>query len=115
MYGWIWMQIPADMVVNAILVAMVGHAKQPSDAIYQVGSSSRNPLRYGNLQDYGYHYFTRKPWINKDGKAVKVGKVTVLDSMASFHRYMNIHYVLPLKVSSKNTHLFITTNQSNSS
>ncbi|KAK2643609.1 hypothetical protein Ddye_025372 [Dipteronia dyeriana] len=91
--------IPADMVVNAIIVAMVGHAKQPSNdlVIYQVGSSSRNPLRYRNIQDYGYLYFTKKPWINKDGKPVKVGKVTVLDTMASFHRYMAIHYVLPLK------------------
>lgn len=89
--------IPADMVVNATLVAMVGHAKKPSDVIYQVGSSLRNPVTYTNLQDYGYHYFTKKPWINKDGKAVKVSRVTVLDSMASFHRYMAIRYVLPLK------------------
>ncbi|KAL5830867.1 hypothetical protein ACOSQ4_016221 [Xanthoceras sorbifolium] len=90
--------IPADMVVNAIILAMVGHTKQPSDlVIYQVGSSARNPLTYANIQDYGYRYFTKKPWINKDGKPVKVGKVTVLDNMASFHRYMAIRYVLPLK------------------
>lgn len=93
-------QIPADMVVNAIIVAMVGHANQNDNenvVIYQVGSSSRNPVRYTNLQDYGYRYFTNKPWINKDGKPVKVGKVTVLNSMASFHRYMNLRYVLPLQ------------------
>ncbi|KAK0605864.1 hypothetical protein LWI29_031614 [Acer saccharum] len=91
--------IPADMVVNAIIVAIVGHAKQPSNdlVIYQLGSSSRNPVRYRNIQDYGYLYFTKKPWINKDGKPVKVGKVTVLDTMDSFHRYMAIRYVLPLK------------------
>lgn len=88
------------MVVNAILVAMVAHAKQPSavNNIYQIGSSSRHPLRYSNIQDYGYRYFTKKPWINKDGKPVKVGKVTVFHNMASFYRYMTVRYILPLKV-----------------
>lgn len=94
------MQIPADMVVNATIVAMVAHARQQQsgNVIYQVGSSLRNPLRYSDLQDYGYRYFTKKPWINKDGKPVKVGKVNVMNSMASFHRYMAIRYMLPLKV-----------------
>lgn len=91
--------IPADMVVNAIIVAMVAHAKQPSDVnnIYQVGSSSRNPMRYTNIKDCGYSYFTKKPWINKDGKPVKVGKITVFHNMASFYRYMTVRYILPLK------------------
>lgn len=92
--------IPADMVVNAILVATVAHANHPSDpsdAIYHVGSSLRRPLRYANLQDYGLRYFTAKPWINKDGRPVKVGKVTVLSSMDSFRRYMFIRYLLVLK------------------
>ncbi|KAH9699830.1 Fatty acyl-CoA reductase 3 [Citrus sinensis] len=40
--------IPVDMVVNAMIVAMVAHAKQPSDAnIYHVGSSLRNPVTLG--------------------------------------------------------------------
>lgn len=89
------------MVVNAILVATVAHANHPSDpsdAIYHVGSSLRRPLRYANLQDYGLRYFTAKPWINKDGRPVKVGKVTVLSSMDSFRRYMFIRYLLVLKV-----------------
>ena len=91
-------QIPADMVVNAILVAMVAHANHPNDTIYHIGSSVRNPLRNGNLQDYGFRYFTAKPWINKEGKPVKVRKCTVLSNMDSFHRYMFIHYLLLLKV-----------------
>ncbi|MED6205249.1 hypothetical protein PIB30_016042 [Stylosanthes scabra] len=90
-------QIPGDMVVNAILVAMVAHAHHPSDNIYHVGSSVRNPVRYTNLQDYGLRYFTAKPWINKDGTPVKVGKVTVFTNMASFRRYMFIHYLFWLK------------------
>ncbi|CAJ2660164.1 unnamed protein product [Trifolium pratense] len=89
--------IPADMVVNAILVAMVAHANQSNDVVYHVGSSIRNPFRYINFRDYGLKYFKAKPWINKDGMAVKVGKVTILTDMDSFQRYMLIHYILPLK------------------
>ncbi|XP_039048615.1 alcohol-forming fatty acyl-CoA reductase-like [Hibiscus syriacus] len=90
--------IPADMVVNAMIVAMIAHASnQPSETIYQVGSSMRNPVKYGDLQELGFRYFSKKPWINKDGKPVIVGKIRVMDSMASFHRYMALRYLLPLK------------------
>ncbi|CAL0333982.1 unnamed protein product [Lupinus luteus] len=89
--------IPADMVVNAILVTMVTHANYPSNTIYHLTSSVRKPVRYGALQDYGYAYFMANPWINKDGKPIKVGKCVVLNSMDSFHRYMFIRYILPLK------------------
>ncbi|XP_019453889.1 PREDICTED: alcohol-forming fatty acyl-CoA reductase-like [Lupinus angustifolius] len=89
--------IPADMVVNAMLVAMVTHANYPSNTIYHLTSSVRKPVRFGELQDYGYAYFTAKPWINKDGKPVKVGKCVVLNNMDSFHRYMFIRYILLLK------------------
>ncbi|KAI4334259.1 hypothetical protein L6164_018970 [Bauhinia variegata] len=90
--------IPADMVVNAILVAMAVHADQPyNETIYHVGSSLRNPLTYTRLQDYGLKYFTAKPWIDKNGRPIKVGRVTVLNNMASFRRYMFIRYILLLK------------------
>ncbi|KAL9322678.1 hypothetical protein ACSQ67_010731 [Phaseolus vulgaris] len=89
--------IPADMVVNAIMVSMVAHANQPSDIIYHVGSSVANPVRYLNIREYGERYFMKKPWINKDGTAVKVGKITIMSSIASFHKYMYIRYQLPLK------------------
>lgn len=91
-------QIPADMVVNAIIVAMMAHANQPSDIIYHVGSSVRNPIKYHKLRDYITTYFSIKPMINKDGKPVKVGKVTVFNNMASFRKYMFIRYMLLLKV-----------------
>lgn len=89
--------IPADMVVNAIIVAMMAHANQPSDIIYHVGSSVRNPIKYHNLRDYITRYFAKKPMINKDGKVVKVGKVTMFSNMPSFRRYMFIRYMLLLK------------------
>ncbi|KAK2424199.1 fatty acyl-CoA reductase [Trifolium repens] len=70
--------IPADMVVNAMLVAMVAHANQLGDAVFHVGSSVRNPMKYLNLQDYAFKYFKTKPWINKDGKTVHYKKIEPL-------------------------------------
>ncbi|WJX50075.1 alcohol-forming fatty acyl-CoA reductase [Trifolium repens] len=89
--------IPADMVVNAILVAIVAHANHPSQTIYHVGSSVRRPLIYKNLQEFGFRHFSVKPWINKDGKPVKVGKVTVFSNMDYFRRFMFVRYLLMLK------------------
>ncbi|RDY01931.1 Fatty acyl-CoA reductase 3, partial [Mucuna pruriens] len=90
--------IPADMVVNAIITAMVAHANHPCDnIIYHVGSSLANPVRYHNLKDYSFKYFKAKPYVNKKGKPIKVGEITVLNNMTSFQRYMFIRYLLPLK------------------
>ncbi|KAA8544228.1 hypothetical protein F0562_022240 [Nyssa sinensis] len=89
--------IPADMVVNSMIVAMAAHANQPSDMIYQVGSSMAKPVKFTQLQDFALRYFVTNPWIGKDGKPVIVGKVTVLGTMDSFQRYMAIRYLLPLK------------------
>ncbi|XP_050947771.1 fatty acyl-CoA reductase 3-like isoform X3 [Cucumis melo] len=90
--------VPADMVVNMIIMAMVAHKHQPSNqTIYHVGSSARNSMRYIEFKRFNYRYFTENPWINKDGNAVKVGEVTVFNNMASFSRYMNIRYLVFLK------------------
>ncbi|KAL4326660.1 fatty acyl-CoA reductase 3 [Arachis ipaensis] len=92
--------IPADMVVNAILAAMVGHGSNNEacdEMIYHVGSSMANPVKYHDLRDYGFRYFSAKPCLDKEGNAIRVGKVTVLESMASFQRYLFIRYLVPLK------------------
>ncbi|XP_051120232.1 alcohol-forming fatty acyl-CoA reductase-like [Andrographis paniculata] len=89
--------IPADMVVNAMIVAMVAHANQANETIYHIGSSVSNPVEFATIQNYGQRYFMTHPWINKEGRPVIVGNVTVLNSMESFQRYLTIHYLLPLK------------------
>ncbi|KAI3523289.1 hypothetical protein L1887_01349 [Cichorium endivia] len=87
------------MVVNAMIAAIAAHANQTSsETIYHVGSSVANPLKFTTIQKSGYVYFTKHPWIEKDGKPVIVGEVTVLKSMASFHRYIALRYLLPLEV-----------------
>ncbi|KVI09227.1 Fatty acyl-CoA reductase, partial [Cynara cardunculus var. scolymus] len=89
--------IPADMVVNAMITTIAAHASQPCEIIYHVGSSVSNPLKYKGIQKSGYHYFSKHPWINKDGKAVIVSEVKVLNSMESFRRYFSLRYLLPLQ------------------
>ncbi|KAJ6386177.1 hypothetical protein OIU77_029193 [Salix suchowensis] len=67
--------VPADMVVSAIIVAMVARAKQHPEIIYHLGSSLRNP----------------------EGESVKIGKGIALTSMAKFYMYMALRFLLPLK------------------
>ncbi|XP_065867409.1 fatty acyl-CoA reductase 3-like [Euphorbia lathyris] len=89
--------IPSDMVINGIILAMVARSKKCSEIIYQIGSSSRNPVRFSNFHDYAFRYFSANPWINKDGSQVRIGKGILFNSLPSFHMYMTIRYLLPLK------------------
>ncbi|CAM8961676.1 unnamed protein product [Rhodiola kirilowii] len=89
--------VPADMVVNSIMVAMAAHANRPGETVYQVGSSNRNPLKYSSIPLWAHIYFSQNPWTGRDGKPVIVGKIKISDSMENFHRYMSIRYILPLK------------------
>ncbi|KAL4014799.1 hypothetical protein IC575_027017 [Cucumis melo] len=92
--------IPADMVVNTIIATMVRHKFQPpyQTRIYHIGSSMRNPIKIGDLQRFICQYFIEKPWINGDGNATKVKKITIFNNMASFHRYITIRYLIFLKI-----------------
>ncbi|KAF9661548.1 hypothetical protein SADUNF_Sadunf19G0080200 [Salix dunnii] len=92
--------IPADMVINALTMAMVEHANRStiSEIIYHVGSSLRNPFKFSNFKELCIRYFVHNPLIDKDGKSIKVGKLTAFSSMASFRIYMAIRYSLALKV-----------------
>ncbi|KAJ4832199.1 hypothetical protein Tsubulata_009025, partial [Turnera subulata] len=90
--------IPADMVVNGMLVAMAAHATQPSLSIYHIGSSKRNPITYSEFRDYNFTYFKRRPWIGRNGEPVKVGRrMKMLGSTSIFHTYMFFRYSLKLK------------------
>ncbi|KAM5585263.1 fatty acyl-CoA reductase 1-like [Rosa sericea] len=90
--------IPVDMLVNSIIIAMVANANQSSgNIIYHVGSSLRNPLNFFQMHNFIFQYFTKNPWLDKDGKPVIVTKGRILTTMATFRMYMNIRYMLPLK------------------
>ncbi|XP_030937986.1 alcohol-forming fatty acyl-CoA reductase-like isoform X2 [Quercus lobata] len=90
--------IPADMVVNSMIMAMVAHANKSSQIIFHVGSSMRNPMKLSSLSDLISLYFTQNPWIDRNGKSIKVSKPIVFSNIAMFQAYMAIRYKLPLKV-----------------
>lgn len=86
------------MVVNTIIVAVAVNSLKSQEIIYNVGTSSRNPVKYSLFPECFQLYFTANPWTSKDGKTVRVGKIKILDSVQSFRDYMLVHYILPLQV-----------------
>jgi HAD superfamily hydrolase (TIGR01490 family) len=64
--------IPVDMVVAA-LVAVAAAGPDPEGAsVYQVASSVRNPLRYGELVSLVQSWFTEHPLYDADGQPIVV-------------------------------------------
>ncbi|KAK1434466.1 hypothetical protein QVD17_00209 [Tagetes erecta] len=92
--------VPVDMVINAMLIAIVVHFKKPySRIIYNVGSSKSNPLRISSFVNYLCDYFAKYPLMSRDGNPIRASnKIRMLSSIASFHRHMAIRYIIPLKV-----------------
>eukprot|EP00253_Pinus_taeda_P018958 PITA_18958 len=90
--------IPADMVVNAMIVAMVAHAYQNGLFVYHVASSVANPLRHSVAADEAYKYFSKHPCVGKDGNVIHVKQLCFLKSMSSFRQYMHRRYKAPLEV-----------------
>ena len=94
----IYMQIPGDMVVNLILVALTCHANQSSEFIYHIGSSLRNPTNISDSRKVAFQYFTKNPLRNKKGKLIKVSKGLLLSNMAVLHIFIAVCFIIPLKV-----------------
>ncbi|XP_044483222.1 fatty acyl-CoA reductase 1-like isoform X1 [Mangifera indica] len=90
--------IPADMVVNSIIMAMAANTQQNSQIIYHIGSSRTNPIKMTDIHKFSRQYFIEHPLINKYGKPVKVCKGRFFNTPASFHTWIRISYVMPLKV-----------------
>ncbi|KAL3335939.1 hypothetical protein AABB24_031922 [Solanum stoloniferum] len=93
--------IPGDMVVNTILAAVLAHENQYSEevVIYHSSSSLNNPLKFSDLMLYAFHYFTKNPWGDKDGKTIKVkAPMRPFSSMASYRKHISTHYLPLLKM-----------------
>ncbi|XP_047152306.1 fatty acyl-CoA reductase 1-like, partial [Vigna umbellata] len=91
--------IPADMVVNCMMTAIVACSNEAAkNFIYHVSSSLRNLFRIADVRDFMYRYFTKFPIIrNKIGKPITVSKPTLISSRVAFDILMTVRYVLPLK------------------
>ncbi|CAN6438789.1 unnamed protein product [Victoria cruziana] len=89
--------VPADMVVNAMLVSMVAHSCQAGSFIYHVGTSKQNPVTPSTMADSGYRYFSKNPLKGKDGKAISVSKFYIYTSADDFKKHMNFYCNMPLQ------------------
>ena len=89
-------QIPVDMVVNAIIAAMAKHgiAGKPGIEVYHVGSSAVNLLPLGDLFKYSYEHFICSP-INMDteGKTTDMKEMKFFSSMDDFSSHMQTEIV----------------------
>lgn len=105
-----YVQIPGDMVVNSILAAVIAHENQYSEevVIYHISSSSRDhPLKNSDIISSTFDYFTQNPWVDKDGKTIKVrAPVRPFSSIASFRKHVSTHYLPLLKVGFFKIHNF---------
>ncbi|PHT97890.1 hypothetical protein BC332_33198 [Capsicum chinense] len=91
--------IPADMVVNSVIAAIVAHQNPSSHTdVYHISSSRSKQLKLDDFIQIGIDYFKKNPWIDERGKPVKMKKFHLLDSMESLHKYIGIHYMPALKI-----------------
>ncbi len=64
--------IPVDMVVAAIIAVAAAGPDPNGPSVYQVASSVRNPLRYGQLVKLVQSWFTLHPLYDSDGQPIMV-------------------------------------------
>jgi 1-acyl-sn-glycerol-3-phosphate acyltransferase len=64
--------IPLDFVVNSILSVLPQADKEEGLRIFQVATSSENPLSFRHLVEYTHDYFVRNPMRDKAGRPIRV-------------------------------------------
>ncbi|RLN04321.1 fatty acyl-CoA reductase 1-like [Panicum miliaceum] len=91
--------IPGDIVVNAMMVAMVVHSEDQTQSIYHVTSSLRNPAPYAILADSGHRYFLHNPpHSEKNGEPVRLSRMRFFRTLPRFRTYMAVKFKLPLEI-----------------
>ncbi|XP_062195169.1 fatty acyl-CoA reductase 1-like [Phragmites australis] len=91
--------IPGDMVVNAMIVAMVAHSEERgAQVVYHATSSLRNPATYSVLYESGWRHFTENPRVGKNGEVIPTRGMYFFTTIARFHFYMILTYKLPLEI-----------------
>ena len=78
------MQVPVDMVANAMLAAMAKHAQKPGLEVYQIASSIVNPLYFSNFMRLLEEKFQEDPLRNSYGQVIGTDKIKVYPSMDSY-------------------------------
>ncbi|XP_066352789.1 fatty acyl-CoA reductase 1-like [Miscanthus floridulus] len=97
--------IPGDMVVNAMLAAVVAHSGERGGGagaeamtIYQSTSSLRNPVTYAVLYRSGRRHFEEHPRVKDNGEVIPNNKMRFFTTIPRFRLYMILSYKLPLEM-----------------
>ncbi|XP_059284824.1 fatty acyl-CoA reductase 2, chloroplastic-like [Lycium ferocissimum] len=83
--------IPVDMVVNATVQAAIakhGYLQNPELNVYNVASTSVNPVSLSQIFDYSYDFFQLFSFVNSKGEEVEVRKMRFFDKMSDFSNYI---------------------------
>jgi alcohol-forming fatty acyl-CoA reductase len=98
--------IPGDMVVNAMMAAMVAHSEEKgAQAVYHATSSLRNPATYSMLYEAGRRHFYENPRVGVNGEVIPTREMYFFTTITRLRLYMILAYKLPLQVCSKPTTL----------
>ncbi|KAF3338229.1 fatty acyl-CoA reductase 1-like protein [Carex littledalei] len=89
--------IPGDIVVNAMIAAIVMHSGKDAETIYHTSSSTRNPVQFVTFLQCMYRYFRENPRIGKNGNTIGFNRVHIFNTVSSFKAYMTLRYKLPLE------------------
>ncbi|KAM3206432.1 hypothetical protein ACQJBY_061874 [Aegilops geniculata] len=89
--------IPADMVINAALVAMVVHWNEKLQVIYHVSSSCQNPLSVNDFVDSCFDYFSITPRI-LNGRVLQTRRPYLFKRYVFFRVCLMIIFSLPLMI-----------------
>lgn len=99
------LQIPGDMVVNAMMAAAAAHGSSPPAqaaaapvVVYHTTSSLRNPAPYAVLYRTALRHFNEHPRTGRDGRPVRTRPVHFFTTVAAFTAYMVVRYRLPLEL-----------------
>ncbi|KXG25392.1 hypothetical protein SORBI_3007G169900 [Sorghum bicolor] len=97
--------VPGDMVVNAMLAAVVAHSverrgggAQAAMTIYHPTSSLRNPVTYAVLYRSGRRHFKEHPRVKDNGEVIPNNKMRFFTTIPRFRLYMILSYKLPLEM-----------------
>ncbi|TVU04539.1 hypothetical protein EJB05_47652, partial [Eragrostis curvula] len=75
--------IPGDMVVNAMMAAMVAHSDEKgTQAIYHATSSLGNPATYAMLYEAGRRHFYQNPRVGKNGEVIPTKEMYFFNTIA---------------------------------
>ena len=67
--------VPVDVVVNALLASLPRAARDGGVQVYQVATSSKNPITLGELYDLIFNYFKKHPMLDKRGRPILIRRL----------------------------------------